>query len=192
MRPGIVVVGTSLGGLRALQALLERLPAEFSLPIAIVQHRDTISGGGLSTILQDHSALLVSEPQDKEPILPGRVYLAPADYHLLAEKGRFALSTDGPVHNSRPSIDVLFESAADAYGEGVVGVVLTGANQDGAAGSARIRSRGGLVVAQDPETAEVPAMPKAAIAAGADKTLPLGEIAGFLIALCSGGKRGTE
>jgi two-component system, chemotaxis family, protein-glutamate methylesterase/glutaminase len=113
------------------------------------------------------------------------VYFAPADYHLLVEKGEFSLSVDEVVHHSRPSIDVLFESAADAYGPALIGVILTGANDDGAAGVKRIKSRGGLVVAQDPKTAEAPAMPAAAIATGAvDQVLPLEQIGPFLVERC--------
>ena len=113
--------------------------------------------------------------------MAGRVYLAPRDYHLLVERGHFALSTEAPVYFARPSIDVLFESAADAYGEGVVGVVLTGANGDGARGLARIKAAGGLAVVQEPATARAPEMPSAAIeAADVDRVLPLPEIAAFL------------
>ena len=125
------------------------------------------------------------DADDKQWIKPGTVYFAPADYHLLVEKGEFSLSVDEAVHHSRPSIDVLFESAADAYGAALIGVILTGANDDGAAGARRIKSRGGLVVAQDPKTAEAPAMPAAAIAAGAvDQILPLDQIGPFLVERC--------
>jgi two-component system chemotaxis response regulator CheB len=123
----------------------------------------------------------VSEVDDKDPIAPGSVYLAPPDYHLLVEPGHFALSIDEPVRLSRPSIDVLFESAADAYGERLVGVLLTGYGNDGTAGMAHVRRRGGLTVAQDPETAARPEMPASAIEAGAvDEVLAIEEIAGLL------------
>jgi two-component system chemotaxis response regulator CheB len=113
------------------------------------------------------------------------VYLAPPDYHLLVERGSFALSVDERVQNARPSIDVLFESAADAYGEGVIGVILTGANQDGAAGLAKIKERGGVAIVQDPSGAERRTMPDAAIAATvADAVLPLDEIGRFIYGLC--------
>ena len=185
MQYEIVVVGTSLGGLKALQTLLAGLPKDFPLPVAIVQHRGKASGDGLAAFLQTASALQVREAEDKEPIVPGMVYLAPADYHLLVESGAFMLSTEAPVAFSRPSVDVLFESAADAYGAGVIGVVLTGANIDGARGAVAIKRRGGLVVVQDPATAEAVAMPEAARAAGCDHILPLLDIPPFLVRLVS-------
>jgi len=185
MSPKIVVVGTSLGGLNALHTLLDGLPADFKVPVAIVQHRRAASDDGLSGLLQKHTALPVAEAEDKEEIVPGRIYLAPADYHLLVERGNFALSTDPPVYHARPSIDVLFESAADAYGDSVIGVILTGSNQDGALGLAAIKRRGGIAVVQDPATAESDAMPEAAIAAtGTDRILMLEEIAAFIARIC--------
>jgi two-component system chemotaxis response regulator CheB len=128
--------------------------------------------------------LPVSDADDKQPILPRHVYLAPPDYHLLIQRGWFSLSTEEHVHFARPSIDVLFESAADAYGEQVIGLILTGANQDGAAGLARIKERGGVAIVQDPSTAERGEMPDAALAATvADAVLPLEEIGPFLYGL---------
>ena len=179
MRFEIVVIGASAGGLKALQALLETLPATFLLPIVIVQHRSADTADLLRPMLQRSSALPVSEPEDKQGILPGRVYLAPADYHLLVEPGHFTLSLEEPVWSARPAIDVLFESAADAYGERTIGVILTGANRDGARGLAAIKRRGGLAIVQDPATATNPAMPTAA-SAGADRILSLLEIGPFL------------
>jgi two-component system chemotaxis response regulator CheB len=133
----------------------------------------------------------VVEPEDKEPVEHGRVYLAPAGYHLLVDGGAFALSTDEPVAYARPSIDVLFESAADVYGERVIGVVLTGSNDDGARGLARIKERGGVAVVQEPATAERPEMPEAAIAAAQpEAVLPLDEIAPFVARLVANGVRG--
>jgi two-component system chemotaxis response regulator CheB len=179
----VVVIGTSLGGMRALETLLRGLMVDFPLPIAIVQHRgvDSDQQSQLTRLLQLHCALTVCEANDKEPMTGGRVYLAPPDYHLLVDEGRFALSVDERVCHARPSIDVLFESAADSYREGVLGVVLTGASADGVHGAACIKRRGGSVVAQDPRTAEAPTMPEAAIAAGVvDRVLPLAEIAPFL------------
>jgi two-component system chemotaxis response regulator CheB len=123
--------------------------------------------------------------EDKAPIERGRVYVAPPDYHLLIERGSFALSVDERVHHARPSIDVLFQSAADAYGDGVIAIILTGANEDGAAGLARIKERGGVAVIQDPSGAERRAMPDAAIAATvADAVLPLEAIGSFIYGLC--------
>ncbi len=161
----LIVVGCSWGGLAALGRLLEHLPDEVDVPIAIAQHRGPDSlRGALQAALQRHLARPVVEAADKDPIEPGHVYVAPPDYHLLVEVGSFALSVDERVQHARPSIDVLFESAADAYGAGVIGVVLTGANADGAAGLARIAARGGVAIVQDPETAEAREMPEAALA----------------------------
>ena len=161
----IVVVGTSWGGLSAVRELVRALPRAFSLPIVVVQHRHPDSDHLLSTLLQDSTPLPVSEVEDKAPIVPGGVYLAPADYHLLVEDGHFSLSMDEPVQYSRPSIDVAFASVADVYGRRAAGVVLTGANADGARGLRRIVDRGGLGFVQTPGTAESPTMPAAAIQA---------------------------
>jgi two-component system, chemotaxis family, protein-glutamate methylesterase/glutaminase len=189
----VVVVGTSLGGLCALKVLLAALPRGFPLPTAIVQHREPAADDGLAQLLGSQAALPVSEPYDKERLEPGHVYLAPANYHLLVEPGRLALSTEAPVNHARPSVDVLFESAAEAYGSGVVAVVLTGANNDGAKGCARIKERGGVVIVQDPTSAESGSMPAAAMAASrVDKVLPLPELAVFLagFARSRGGESG--
>jgi two-component system chemotaxis response regulator CheB len=186
----IVVVGTSTGGLKALQTLLSDLPADFPLPVVIVQHRGKDSDTGLCEFLREVSSLPVSEPEDKEPVLGGRAYLAPRDYHLLIENRSFALSTDSPVGFARPSIDVLFESAADEYGERAVGVILTGANRDGARGIESIKSRGGLTLVEDPGTAACREMPDAALArTRADWILPLPEIAQRLQQLIGPGGR---
>jgi two-component system chemotaxis response regulator CheB len=161
----IAVVGTSWGGLGALRTLVAGLPASLALPIVIVQHRHRESGNLLAPLLQDHSALPVCEIEDKTSIEQGVVYVAPADYHVLIEGGFFSLTVDEPVRFSRPSIDLTFESAADAFSAAVIGVVLTGANADGARGLRRIADRGGLAIVQDPATAESPVMPRAALAA---------------------------
>jgi two-component system chemotaxis response regulator CheB len=180
----VVVVGTSMGGMRALEVVLRGLMADFPLPIAIVQHRGADWDGQqsqLTRLLQLHCVLPVIEASDKDLVIGGRVYLAPPDYHLLVDEGRFALSVDDRVYYARPSIDVLFESAADSYREGVLGVIMTGASGDGAFGAGCIKRRGGTVIAQDPTTAESPVMPQAAISAGVvDRVLPLGEIAPYL------------
>jgi two-component system chemotaxis response regulator CheB len=160
----IIVIGTSLGGLDALNLLLSGLPKSLPVSVAVVQHRYKSSDNMLSGFLQQHSLLPVVEAQDKEAMAPGRVYLAPADYHLLVEAGSFALSTEAPVCHARPSIDVLFESAADDYAENVIGVILTGASFDGAKGLAKIKARGGLAIVQEPATAISRIMPEAAIA----------------------------
>jgi two-component system chemotaxis response regulator CheB len=174
----LIVIGTSLGGLAALSEVLACLPRHFTCPVAIVQHRAAAAADGvLAALLQARTFLPVVEPDDKVPIRRGHIYLAPADYHLLVETdGTLSLSTDPPVHCARPSIDVLFESAAHVFGEALTAVVLTGASTDGADGVTAVRERGGYVVAQDPSTAESGVMPRAAIAAGVDLVLPLAEI----------------
>lgn len=178
MSSEIVVIGTSTGGLKALQTLLSGLTADFPLPVVIVQHRGSNSENGLCEFLSKSSNLPVTEPEDKEPMMPGRVYLAPRDYHLLIENGSFALSVDHAVAYARPSIDVLFECAADEYGDKAIGVVLTGANNDGARGLAKISAQGGVTVVESPETAASDEMPRAALArTKADWILPLEEIA---------------
>ena len=181
----LVVVGSSVGGLQALRALLSRLPRTFPLPVAIVQHRAPNSDDSLAMLLGRVSTLPVCEPLDKQPVEPGFVYLSPAGYHLLVEDGRFALSTEGAVAFARPSADVLFESAADAFGPGVIAVVLTGASADGARGAARVKTRGGYVIIQAPQTAEASTMPEAALQAvpGAP-TMPVEEIGPWLTKIC--------
>ena len=163
----LVVVGTSLGGLEAVSRLLRALPAGFALPVAVVQHR--LAGpydAELAAMWQRDTELRVLEAEDKERLEAGTVYVAPADYHLQVESpGQLSLSTDAPVLWARPSIDVLFESAAEAYGERVIGVILTGASSDGSRGLGAIRSRGGCALVQKPSTAECDVMPRAAIAA---------------------------
>jgi two-component system, chemotaxis family, protein-glutamate methylesterase/glutaminase len=139
----------------------------------------------LEELLQLHSEYPVREAGDKDAIQPGHVYIAPPDYHLLVDRGRFALSLEERVQYARPSIDVLFESAADAYGERVIGIVLTGANADGSRGLARIKERGGVAIVQRPDTALRRVMPDAALAAtAADAVLPPEEIGAFLHGLC--------
>lgn len=160
----LIVVGASWGGADALATLLGALPPDFPVPLAVVQHRGTDSlEGVLARFLQEHSALPVKEVDDKDPIEEGTVYVGPSDYHLLVEQGSFALSVDAPVTLSRPSIDVLFESAANSYGADLVAVVLTGANHDGTDGAFTVKERGGLVLVQDPASASRPEMPAAVI-----------------------------
>ena len=184
-RAELVVVGASWGGLKALSTLLEGLPPDLGAPVAIAQHRAPRSTDGLARLLQQHCAVSVCEVEDKMAIEPNNVFLAPPDYHLIVERGHLGLSLDERVQFSRPSIDVLFDSASRAYGAGVAAVVLTGANADGAEGLRAVKRRGGFTIVQDPDTAESPAMPEAAIASGAaDKVLPLSDIAAFLVELC--------
>ena len=163
MASEIAVIGTSWGGLAALHQVLAALPKSFALPIVVVQHRHKDSGQFLPRVLQEDTRLCVCEVEDKAPIVGGNVYIAPANYHVLVERGHLALSTEEPVAFSRPSIDVTFISAADAYRAAAVGIVLTGANSDGARGLKRIADRGGVAIVQQPDTAESPVMPNAAL-----------------------------
>ena len=179
MTARIAVVGGSWGGLDALGRLVGLLDPSTTMTVAVALHRAANSPeGALVSYLQARSPLPVAEAEDKDAIEPGRIYLAPADYHLLVEPGRFALSIDAPVKHSRPSIDVLFESAADAYDESTAAVVLTGANDDGSQGLRQVRRRGGVTLVQDPATAVRREMPEAAIATGVvDRVLSLEQIA---------------
>jgi two-component system, chemotaxis family, protein-glutamate methylesterase/glutaminase len=165
---GLVVVGGSWGGYEALCALLAGLPRPLPVPLVAVLHRPPRRGGGpdLAAVLTRRTGRPVVEPDDKAPLVAGRVHVAPEDYHLLVEGAGVALSTEPAVHHCRPAVDVTLESAAQRYGPGLVGVVLTGANRDGAAGVRRVRERGGRTMAQDPATAVRPEMPAAAVATG--------------------------
>ncbi|TML99795.1 MAG: chemotaxis protein CheB [Actinobacteria bacterium] len=182
MRCDLVAIGASWGGLAALQTLLCGLDGDFAAPICVAQHRspradDTL----LPSLLGRRTALTVRDAEDKAHLRPGTVLIAPPDYHMLVERGDVALSTDAPVAFSRPSIDVLLESAAAAYGDRLVGVVLTGSNADGAAGLAEVHRRGGLAIVQDPGEAERREMPDAALASvPTAEVLPLAEIAARL------------
>ena len=182
----LIAIGASWGGLSATQQILSGLPADFPPAIVLAQHRAADSRrGGLVSVLSARSPLPVCEAGDKDGIQGGRVYVAPPDYHLLVEPDGFALSIDEPVGFSRPSIDVLMESAADAYGSRMIGVILTGASADGAAGLELVRRRGGLTIVQDPATAERSEMPAAAIATGAaERVVPLAGIAPLLMDAC--------
>lgn len=159
-----VVIGASAGGVHALLTLLSGLPDRFSLPIVAVLHLPKERDSRLADVFQQRLGMAVREAADKEAIAPSTLYFAGSGYHLSIEMDRsFSLSCEEPVHYSRPSIDVLMDSAADAYGPSLAGVLLTGANFDGAAGLARIKQRGGLTAVQDPEEAQVATMPQAAI-----------------------------
>ena len=185
----LVAVGCSWGGLAALGLVLEGLPDGLDAAVVVAQHRGA-DDSQLGRLLDGRTALAVREAEDKDELGPGRVYLAPPAYHLLVERragapGHLALSTEAPVNHARPSVDVLFESAAEAYGGDCVGVVLTGASADGAAGLRRIHERGGGAVVQDPETAERREMPDAALAAvPSARVLQLVEIPAELAAFC--------
>lgn len=159
-----VVIGASAGGVQALLALLSGLPAGYRLPIVAVLHLPEGRDSLLVELFQQRLAIAVREAADKESIAPGTLYFAGPGYHLSVEMDRsFSLSCEPPVQYARPSIDVLMASAADAYGARLAGILLTGANADGAAGLARIRRHGGFTIVQDPAQAQVPALPEAAI-----------------------------
>ncbi|MDX6721521.1 MAG: two-component system, chemotaxis family, protein-glutamate methylesterase/glutaminase [Solirubrobacteraceae bacterium] len=191
----LVAIGASWGGLYALGRVLESLPADFRAAVVIAQHRraDDSHQGRLVALLDARCALDVCEAEDKQALAPGTVLVAPADYHLLVEPGSVALSVDPPLHFSRPSIDVLLGSAADAYGERAAGVVLTGANADGAAGLARIARRRGAAIVQDPETAARREMPDAALTATPTARVVtlarIGALLGELVSPCEIGAR---
>jgi two-component system chemotaxis response regulator CheB len=183
----LVVVGTSWGGLAALRTLVAGLPDSFQMAVTLVQHRHKDSDHLLRTLLQERSTLRVFEVEDKMPLEHGHIYVAPPNYHTLVESGYFSLSTDAPVRFSRPSIDVTFSSAADSYTHRTVGIVLTGANADGAEGLRRISDRGGLAIVQDPDSAESPTMPAAAQkAVPRARIMTLEGIATFLASLPAG------
>jgi len=159
-----VVIGASAGGVQSLLTVLSGLPADFRLLIVVVLHLPEDRNSQLAEIFRQRLPIAVREAADKESIAPATLYFAPPGYHLLVEMERtFSLSCEAPVHYARPSIDLLMASAADAYGARLAGIVLTGANSDGAAGLAQIGRRGGLTVVQDPAEAAAPTMPQAAI-----------------------------
>jgi two-component system chemotaxis response regulator CheB len=181
----VVAVGASLGGLQALQFLLGKLPVDFGAAVAIAQHRQAENDSPLLELLQSASMLPVFEVEDRQPFRMGEVYLAPANYHLLFERDALALSTEAPVAFARPSIDVLFESAADVFGPRAAAVVLTGSSQDGAAGAAAIVTRGGTLVVQDPSSAEAPEAPRAALHRTRRRAgMALEDIPALLVRLC--------
>ena len=181
-----VVIGASAGGLAAMEKVLRELKSSFCLPILLVQHISPNVESYLATHFEYRSQLTVKEGEDKEPIRRGTLYIAPPNYHMMVEvDGSIALSIDPPVNYSRPSIDVLFETAAQYYGQHLIGVVLTGANSDGALGLARIKQKGGIAVVQSIESAEAQAMPQAAIeAVEVDHIVPIEQMGDFLNSLC--------
>lgn len=177
-----IVIGVSSGGMPALKTLLPALPADFPVPLIVVQHTGAYSGNYWIHILDGLCKLSVKEADEKEYIVPGTVYAAPPGYHLLIETDRsFSLSISEKINYARPSVDVLFESAADVYSDRLIGLILSGANHDGAAGLKRIKQLGGLAIVQNPSDAESPMMPASAIAAVVpDYILPLRGIADLL------------
>ncbi|NYI01277.1 chemotaxis protein CheB [Cupriavidus plantarum] len=185
-RPAAIVIGASAGGIEALNVLLPQLPADFAPPVIVVMHLRPDTPSLLPEVFGERCALPVREAEDKMPVLPRHIYTAPSDYHLLVERdgligpgegASFSLSVEPPVRYSRPSIDVLFESAAVAWRDGVLGILLSGANDDGARGLHAIRAGGGMTWVQSPASAAVATMPEHAIARGAaDRILPLADI----------------
>jgi len=182
MKYEAVVIGASLGGMEALRVILAALPQNFPVPILIVQHLSSRPDSFLAKYLNDLCQIGVKEADEKEKIISGNAYLAPPNYHLMIEQdGCLALSVDEKVNYSRPSIDVLFESAAYAYDEKLIGIILTGSNADGAIGLKCIKERGGLTIVQEPRTAEASSMPNAAIKTSkVDYVLPLCDIGQLL------------
>lgn len=182
------VIGVSAGGMHALKTIITALPANLALTIAAVQHLEARSDNFWADHLNQLSSVRVKEAEDKEPLLPSVVYIAPANYHLLIEPDKcFSLSVDAKVNFSRPSIDLLFESAAEVYRDALIGIILTGANSDGAKGLKAVKDNGGLAIVQDPASAQAPFMPQAALkATSIDHLLPLENIARVLCQLSKG------
>jgi two-component system chemotaxis response regulator CheB len=178
-----VVIGGSAGSLQVILYILSRLPYDFSVPVVIILHRKYDHDSGLTEVLAHRSGLKVKEAEDKEPVLPGTVYLAPADYHLLIEQNHtFSLDDSEKVNYSRPSIDVTFQTAAEAYGPGLIAILLSGANSDGTDGLMDTRRSKGTLIVQDPADAQVPYMPQSAIDSHlADYILTKTGIADFLL-----------
>jgi len=185
----IVVIGGSAGSLEVLFRLLPLLDKNVSVPILIVLHRRSTADSSLSELLGSKTILPLQEADDKDPILPGHIYLAPSDYHLLVGKDLdLSLDYSEKVNFSRPSLDVTFETVADVYGPAAVGIILSGANEDGTAGLLAIKKAGGLVIAQDPGTAQIPIMPENVINKVAiDAVYGIDEIAGFINGLNTSG-----
>ncbi len=185
MKYEAIVIGVSSGGMITLNTILRHLPSDFVLSIIIVQHQHPESDDFIAKFLDSRCSLTVKQADEKEIILPGVIYIAPPNYHLMIEEDRtFSLTIDKRVLYARPSIDILFETAADVFGEKLVGIILTGANEDGSHGLRKIKESGGLTIVQDPDTAEVDTMPKAAIASTkVDYILPLEKIGLFICTL---------
>ncbi|MDM8526571.1 chemotaxis protein CheB [Anaerolineales bacterium HSG24] len=177
-----LVIGASAGGINAIASLLSGLSTRFTIPIMIVQHRLPVLNLFLTQYWDEAGIFQTKEADDKDSLQSGIAYIAPPNYHLLVEQDKtLSLSIDPKICYARPSIDVLFETASDAYQAHLIGVILTGANNDGTAGLRRIKAHGGLTIAQEPNTAEASTMPQSAINSGAiDKILPLTSIASFL------------
>ena len=181
----VIAIGASAGAVPALLDILPALPAAYRLPVLVVVHVPPDRENALVALFAAKSQIAIKEAEDKEAVAPGVVYFAPSDYHLLVETdGTLSLSADSQINHSRPAIDVLFETAADAYGAGLCAVVLTGANDDGAAGLAAVCAAGGAAVVEDPADAYSPVMPAAAIAAcPSAQVLSLAQIRAHLLTL---------
>ncbi|MFH1297354.1 MAG: chemotaxis protein CheB [Bacteroidota bacterium] len=177
-----VVIGSSAGGMNALKTIFKVLDKRFPLPVIIVQHMSADADNYLPSFLNNMKKIKVKEADEKEHPRPGVAYVAPPNYHLLMERDKtFSLTVGERVNYARPSIDVLFETAAEAYREKLIGIILTGANNDGTMGLKKIKSLGGLVIIQDPDEAESDSMPRSAFdAVNIDHVLKLKEIANFL------------
>lgn len=190
---GLIVIGCSWGGFQALRDIFQAFPPDFPVPVVIAQHRLAEAEDGLHRSLQSASQLPIEDVTDKEPLLGGAIYLAPSDYHTMVEGKFLALSTEDVVQFARPSIDVLFESAANSYGAALIAVILTGANEDGAAGLRRVKDLGGYAIVQDPATAVRREMPEAALKqVRPNRVLPIEEIGPHLVELCKSSVGGSD
>ncbi len=180
-----VVIGGSAGSIPVLGSIVAAIPPSFPLPLIICVHRMKTVAEGICEVLQINARCPVSEPDDKAPVLPGHIYIAPSNYHLLVSPDQsFSLSTEEPVNYSRPAIDLTFFSAAKVYQSGLTGILLTGANKDGAQGLKEVKRRGGFTIVQDPAECQAPFMPQAAMALHAvNRVMPLEQIIRFLLAL---------
>ena len=187
---GLVVIGGSWGGLSAAVRVLQAMPAPFPLPVLLVLHRaKTSEGGMLERVVERDSGHQAREIGDKDDLAPGAIALAPPDYHVLVEGGSVSLSVEGPVQHSRPSIDLAFQTAADDYGPNLTAVLLSGLGRDGVAGLAAVRSAGGHVLVQDPEEAERPDMPQAALRDGVVDRVLTADAIGAALSLLAGAPR---
>ena len=192
-RYGLIVIGCSWGGFYGLREIFGYLSADFPVPIVVAQHRMAQADDSLSGSLQSASDLPIADVNDKEPLLGGAIYLAPSDYHTIVEGKFLALTTEELVQFARPSIDVLFESAANSYGSDLIAVILTGANEDGAEGLRRVKELGGYTIVQDPDSAIRREMPDAALAkVRPDRVMTLSEIGPHLVELCTSTIGGSD
>jgi two-component system chemotaxis response regulator CheB len=183
-----VVIGVSTGGVAALKYMLGALAADFPIPILVVTHITPDSDDGLAVLLNSLCAIRIKEADEQETLVPGTVYLAPANYHVLMERGGIlSLSIDPPVNFARPSVDLLFESAAVVYGPALIGVIMTGAGNDGSKGLLKIQNSGGVAIVQDPADSEMDSMPYNALQLlEADHVVQLKEMPGLLMRLVQG------